>query len=103
MKSDLLVLPLPFLTSPLQNVLVAGPSELIGRACFATRHSEGFEMNLYIAQEYLGVLLVLAVSIAILLVFAVAFVVVQEGIRRAMLWGKPIVGPTSALRRSQAL
>ena len=45
-------------------------------------------MNLYIAQEYLEVVLILAVSIAILLVFAVAFVVIQEGIRGAMLWGK---------------
>jgi hypothetical protein len=48
----------------------------------------GFEMNLYIVQEYLGVLLMLAVSTAIILVFAVAFVIFQEGIRRAMLWGK---------------
>ena len=41
-------------------------------------------MNLYMVQEYLGVLLVLAVSTATILVFAVAFVLFREGIRRAV-------------------
>jgi hypothetical protein len=45
-------------------------------------------MNLYIVQEYLGVLLLLAVLTVIILVLAVAFVLLQEGTRRAMLWAK---------------
>jgi hypothetical protein len=48
----------------------------------------GFEMNFYTVQEFLVVLLVLAVSTATILVFAVAFILFQEGIRRAVLLAK---------------
>jgi hypothetical protein len=48
----------------------------------------GFPMNLYMVQEFLGVLLLLAVSTATILVFAVAFILFQEGTRRAVHWAK---------------
>jgi hypothetical protein len=43
----------------------------------------GFEMNLYMMQEFLGVLVVLATAIGTILVFGIAFILFQEGIRRA--------------------
>jgi hypothetical protein len=45
-------------------------------------------MNFYTVQEFLAVLLLLAISTATILVFAVAFILFQEGIRRAVLWVK---------------
>lgn len=48
-------------------------------------------MNFYNLQEFLAVLLLLAVLTATILVFAVAFVLFQEGIRRAILWAKTSV------------
>ena len=41
-------------------------------------------MNLYTVQEFLGVLLVLAVTMGTILLFGVAFILLQEGIRRAV-------------------
>ena len=51
----------------------------------------GFAMNFYTVQEFLAVLLMLAVLTAITLVFAVGIVLFQEGIRRAVLWVKTSV------------
>jgi len=48
----------------------------------------GFLMTLYTLEEVLGVLLLLAVSMAAILVLAVACILFQEGIRRAVLWAK---------------
>jgi hypothetical protein len=48
----------------------------------------GFAMDLYMVEEFLVVLFLLAVSTATILVFAVAFILFQEGIRRAVLWLK---------------
>lgn len=45
-------------------------------------------MNVYIVQEFLAVLVLLAVSAAAILVFAFAFILFQEGIRRAAIWAK---------------
>jgi hypothetical protein len=47
-----------------------------------------FTMKLYMVQEILVLLLVLAVSTVTIFVFAVAFILLQEGIRRAVLWAK---------------
>jgi hypothetical protein len=44
----------------------------------------GFEMNLYMMQEFLGVLVVLAAATGTILVFGIAFILFQEGIRRAV-------------------
>jgi hypothetical protein len=46
----------------------------------------GFLMKLYVVQEILAVLLLLAVPTVTILVFGVAFILVQEGVRRAVLW-----------------
>ncbi len=51
-------------------------------------------VNLYSVQEFLAVLLLLATSTATILGFAVALVLFQEGIRRAVPWAK-----TSVVRR----
>lgn len=48
----------------------------------------GIKMNFYNVQEFLAVLLLLAVLTAIILVFSVGIVLFQEGIRRAALWAK---------------
>lgn len=42
-------------------------------------------MNLYMLQEFLGVLIVLAGLIGTIVIFAIAFVLFQEGRRRAVL------------------
>jgi hypothetical protein len=44
--------------------------------------------RLYMVQEILVVLLLLAVSTVTVLGFAVAVILLQEGIRQAALWGK---------------
>jgi hypothetical protein len=44
----------------------------------------GFEMNLYMMQEFLAVLLLVAAFIGTMLVFGIAFILFQEGIRRAL-------------------
>lgn len=41
-------------------------------------------MNLYMMQEFLGVLVVVAAAMGTILVFVVAFILFQEGIRRAV-------------------
>ena len=48
----------------------------------------GFVRKLYVVQEILVVLLLLAIPIVTILVFGVAFILIQEGIRRAVLWAK---------------
>lgn len=45
-------------------------------------------MNFYLVQEILGVLLVLAILMGTLLVFAIAFILFQEGMRRAVRWAR---------------
>jgi hypothetical protein len=45
-------------------------------------------MRLYEVQEILVVLLLLAASAVTVFVFAVAFILFQEGIRRTLLWAK---------------
>jgi hypothetical protein len=45
-------------------------------------------MNFYTVQEFLAVLLLLAVLMGTILVFAVVFILLQEGIRRAIFWAK---------------
>jgi hypothetical protein len=47
-----------------------------------------FLTKLYIVQEILVVLFLLAISTVTILTFAVAFMLLQEGIRRAALWTK---------------
>jgi hypothetical protein len=44
----------------------------------------GFEMNLYMIQEFLGVLIVLAAATGTILFFGIAFILFQEGVRRAV-------------------
>jgi hypothetical protein len=63
----------------------------------------GSEMNLYMVQEYLGVLLVLAVSLAILFVLAVASVLSLEMFAWLFFGRKTKVDPPSAPRTSQTL
>jgi hypothetical protein len=47
-----------------------------------------FAIRFYLTQEIFVVLLLVALSMMVILVIAVAFVLFQEGIRRAILWGK---------------
>jgi hypothetical protein len=56
-----------------------------------------FEVNLYAMQEFLGVLLLLATLIGIMLVFGIAFILFQEGIRRAIHGAKTGVVPLKGL------
>lgn len=67
--------------------------QIVGQVMSASLPTSGlgFAMNLYNFQEFLAVLLLLAVLTATILVFAVAFVLFQEGIRRAVLWAKTSV------------
>jgi energy-converting hydrogenase Eha subunit E len=48
----------------------------------------GFAMNFYTFQEFLAVMLLLAVLMGTILVFAVVLILFQEGIRRAIFWAK---------------
>jgi len=54
-------------------------------------------MSLYIAQEFLLVLLVLAGLMGTILFFGIAFILFQEGIRRALRGAKPSVKPIAGL------
>jgi hypothetical protein len=47
-----------------------------------------FPMTVYMLEEILGVLVLLAAAMATFFVLAVAIVVFREGIRRAVLWAK---------------
>jgi hypothetical protein len=47
-----------------------------------------FAIKFYLTQEILVVLLLVALSMIIVLVIAVAFVLLREAIHRAFLWGK---------------
>jgi hypothetical protein len=55
-------------------------------------------MRLYLVQEILVVLLLLAASAVTVFVFAVAFILFQEGIRRTLLWVKTGVARLAGLR-----
>jgi hypothetical protein len=46
--------------------------------------ADGLEMNFYTMQEFLGVLLVIAALTGTVLVFGIAVLFLQEGIRRAV-------------------
>jgi hypothetical protein len=59
-------------------------------------------MTLYTVEEYLGVLLVVAVSTAIILVLAVAFVLSQEVCAWRCFRGKTKVDPPSAPRTEKS-
>jgi hypothetical protein len=48
-------------------------------------------LKLYVVQEVLVVLLLAAITMMTILVFAVGFVLFQEGIRRTVLWAKTSV------------
>ena len=48
----------------------------------------GFVGKLYVVQEILVVLLLLAIPTVTVFVFVVAFILLQEGVRRAVLWAK---------------
>jgi hypothetical protein len=48
----------------------------------------GYVRKLYMVQEILVVLLLIAVPTLTVFVFTVAFILIQEGIRRAVLWAK---------------
>jgi len=50
-------------------------------------------MSLYIAQEFLGVLLVLAGLVGTILVFGIAVILFQEGIRRTPRGAKTRIKP----------
>jgi cell division protein FtsW (lipid II flippase) len=64
----------------------------LDRACFNARVTAmGFAMNLFMVQEFLAVLLLLALSTATILVFAVAFMLFHDGIRWALLWAKTVI------------
>jgi hypothetical protein len=54
-------------------------------------------MSLYIAQEFLGVLLVLAGLTGTLLFFGIAFILFREGMRRALHYPKTRVIPSAGL------
>ncbi len=54
-------------------------------------------MNIYIVQESLGVLLALAIFMGALLVVGIAFILFQEGIRRAVRGAKTGVVPLKAV------
>jgi hypothetical protein len=53
--------------------------------------------KLYIVQETLAVLLLLAVATLTFLVFAIAFMLIQEGVRQAVLWAKTGDGRLASL------
>lgn len=55
------------------------------------------EVNLYAMQEFLGVLLLLAVFIGAMLVFGIVFILFQEGVRRAVRGAKTGVMPLKGL------
>lgn len=57
----------------------------------------GFEMSLYIVQEFLGVLLVLAGLMGTILFFGIAVILVQEGIRQLLHRAKTRVMPFEGL------
>ena len=54
-------------------------------------------MNLYAMQEFLGVLVLLAAFIGTMLVFGIAFILFQEGIRRGVHGAKTDVAPLKGL------
>jgi hypothetical protein len=56
-----------------------------------------FALRLYVVQEVLVVLLLVAITMMTALVFAVAFVLFQEGIRRTVLWARTSVVPPAGL------
>jgi len=58
----------------------------------------GFAMKLYLVQEILVVLLLLAVSTVTIFILAAAFILFQEGIRRTVLWTKAGVARLVGLR-----
>jgi hypothetical protein len=54
-------------------------------------------MSLYIAQEFLGVLLVLAGLVGTIVVFGIAAILFQEGVRRTLRGAKTHVQPLARL------
>ncbi len=58
-------------------------------------------MILYTVQEFLGVLLVLAIAMGSILILGILFILCQEGIRRAVRWVKAGVMPLEGLGRQR--
>jgi len=56
----------------------------------------GFTVEFYVVQELIAGLLLVATAVTTVFVFSVAFLVLQEGIRRALLWRKSRVAPISS-------
>ena len=56
----------------------------------------GFAVKLYLVQELIAGLLLVAIAVMTVLVLSVGFVLFQEGIRRALLWRKSRVAPISS-------
>jgi len=54
-------------------------------------------VNLYAMQEFFGVLVLLAAFIGTMLVFGIAFILFQEGIRRVVHGAKTGVAPLKGL------
>ena len=54
-------------------------------------------MRLYVVQEILVVLLLFAASAVTVFVFAVAFILFQEGVRRSLHWAKTGVARLAGL------
>jgi hypothetical protein len=57
----------------------------------------GFAWNLYIMQEAIVVLLLLTVLTATILALAIVFILILEGISRAVLWKKRAVASLDGL------
>ena len=59
-------------------------------------------MILFMVQEFLGVLLVLFVSMAAILALGIVFILFQEAIRRIARWARAGVVPTEGLSSRNA-
>jgi len=55
------------------------------------------KMTYFMAQEAIVVMLLIAILVAVILLFVVAFVLFQEGIRRAILWTTTGIGRLAKL------
>ena len=56
----------------------------------------GFTVKLYVVQELIAGLLLVAIAVMTVFVLSVGFLLFQEGIRRALLWRKSRVTPINS-------
>jgi len=89
---ELVRFPFPVFAAPLAVLTVPTAFGLI----YKGRFDEAC-MILYTAQEFLGVLLVVAISMGTVLILGVLFILCQEGIRRAVRWAKTGAMPPEGL------